>query len=62
MPILYRLYANGVFANQTIGSTSSVAFDRSLEAGVTEFTVTATDGAGNVSIPSTSFALTVRGC
>ena len=62
VPILYRLYANGVFANQTIGSTSSVAFDHSLEAGVTEFTVTATDGAGNVSTPSAPFPLTVRGC
>lgn len=62
VPILYRLYANGALANQTIGSTNSVAFDRDLGPGVTEFTVTATDGAGNVSAPSAPFPLTVRGC
>ena len=62
VPILYRLYANGVFANQTIGATNSTAFDRDLGPGVTDFTVTATDGAGNVSAPSAPFSLTVRGC
>jgi hypothetical protein len=62
VPILYRLYANGVFANQTIGALNSVAFDRDLGPGVTNFTVTATDGAGNVSAPSAPFPLTVRGC
>ena len=61
-PLLYRLYADGVFANQTIGATNTTAFDRSLDAGVTEFTVTATDGSGNVSAASAPFPLTVRGC
>ena len=62
VPIRYRLYANGVLANQTIGATNTTAFGHSLDAGVTNFTVTATDGAGNVSAPSAPFALTVRGC
>ena len=62
VPILYRLYANGVFANQTIGAINSVAFDRDLGPGVTELHRDRHRRRRQRVRPSAPFPLTVRGC